>query len=71
MVASQPASDPNRRGKTFYLLGQGQKGRKTFVLIDQGEVEKMGVLWDTINPEMLHCRHPCILSISLVKNLMV
>jgi len=42
------------------VLGQGQKGRKTFggetrveALIDQEEVEKMGVLQDAIGQEQL------------------
>jgi len=43
------------------VLGYGREGRKTFgggtgirVLIDQGEVEKMGVSQDLINLGQLH-----------------
>jgi len=62
----------------FYMLGQGQKGRKTFggetrveALIDQEEVEKMGVLQDAIGLEQLQYSHRCILSMGLIKKLII
>lgn len=55
----------------------GPKGQTTFdsktkiVLIDQGEVEKMGVLWNAINLDQLQCSHRCIIFMGFMRNLMV
>ena len=55
-------------GRYGLVLGHGQKGGKTFcgetrieALIDQEEVEKMGMLQDAISLEQLRCSHWCIL----------
>ena len=60
------------------IPGQGQKGRKTFggetreeALIDQEEVEKMGVLQDAIGLEQLQYSNHCILSMGLIKKLII
>lgn len=41
------------------------------MLIDQEEVEKLGVLWNPINLDQLQYSHRWIISMGFMKNLMV